>query len=107
MSRSTGIWLYAAAAAVALFELGVAWLSLHPNVNADYRAYYLDQTTTCLNEPATGDYVFGTEVMFRSGYEKLVQPVRVCGWEGPVGDGLHAVGESSRLRFALPSRLAD
>jgi len=105
MSRTTGTALYAVAAAVAMFELGVAWLSLHPDVSADYRAYYIDQTTTCLNEPVSGQYIFGTEVTFRSGYEKTVQPLKVCGWEGPVGDGLHAVGESARLRFALPPGL--
>jgi hypothetical protein len=103
LRRGQGPWLYAAAAVVALFELGVTWLALHPDVPADYRAYYLDQTTTCLNEPVNGSYSFGTEVTFRSSPDdRLIKPLRVCGWEGPVGDGLHAVGESARLRFALP-----
>lgn len=101
LSRPAGAALYAAAGLVALFELAVAWLSLHPHVPSDYRAYYIDQTTTCLNEPVSGAYAFGTRVSFRGDGAKLVKPLKVCGWEGPVGDGLHAVGESARLRFAL------
>ena len=38
--------LYGVAGLVALFELGVTWVALHPHVPADYRAYYLDRTTT-------------------------------------------------------------
>jgi hypothetical protein len=101
-------WLYAAAAIVALFELGVTWAALHPDVPADYRAYYLDRSTTCLDEPVNGSYSFGTEIAFRSSPDdRLIKPLRVCGWEGPVGDGLHAVGESARLRFAVPYNAAD
>jgi len=101
--RSLIPWLYAAAGLVALFELGVTWLALHPDVPPDYRAYYLDRSTTCLDEPVNGSYSFGTEITFRSSPDdRLIAPVRVCGWEGPVGDGLHAVGESARLRFAVP-----
>jgi hypothetical protein len=93
---------YGIAGLIAAFEIFVGWQALHPDVPANYRAYYLEQTTTCLDQPVSGDYAFGTEISFRSGSEKLVKPLKVCGWEGPVGDGLHAVGESSRLRFALP-----
>lgn len=101
LPRPNGTVLYAVAGLVALFELGVSWFALHPQVPADYRAYYLDQSTTCLNEPVSGAYAFGTRVSFRDDGAKLVKPLKVCGWEGPVGDGLHAVGESARLRFAL------
>lgn len=93
--------LYSLAALVALFELGMSWVALHPNVPADYRAYYIDATTTCLNQPVSGAYAQGTRIPFISGYEKLITPLRVCGWEGPAGDGLHAVGESARLRLKL------
>ena len=93
--------LYSLAALVALFELGVSWISLHPHVPADYRAYYLAQTTTCLNEPVSGAYSNGAEIPTISGYERLVANIRVCGFEGPVGDGLHLVGESGRLRFKM------
>ena len=93
--------LYGLAGLVALFELGVTWISLHPHVPPDYRAYYLDQSTTCLNEPVSGAYSNGAELPTVSGYERLVATIRVCGFEGPVGDGLHLVGESGRLRFKM------
>lgn len=94
--------LYGAAVLLAGFELFTAWQAIHPHVPDTYRAYFIDQSTTCLDQPVTGDYDFGTLVSFRSGGEKQMKPLRVCGFEGPVGNGLHAVGESSRLRFKLP-----
>ena len=100
-SRSRNPALYGLAVLLLCIEIGVLWLVLHPDVPASYRAYYIDQTTTCLDQPVSGAYAFGTNVSFRSD-GALSKPLRVCGWEGPVGDGLHAVGESARLRFALP-----
>ena len=95
--------LYGAAVLLAGFELFTAWQAIHPHVAPSYRAYFIDQTTTCLEQPVPGDYAFGTLISFRSGGEAQSRPVRVCGFEGPVGNGLHAVGESSRLRFKLPA----
>ena len=94
--------LYALAGAVAAFELATLWLSLHPNVNADYRAFYLDQTTTCMNQPVIGTYNLGKVISFLPGHYDEAIEVKVCGWEGPVGDGNHSVGELSRLRFTFP-----
>ena len=93
--------LYAIAGVVALFELGVTWVSLHPHVPADYRAYYLDRSTTCLDEPVPGTYLPGMTLKTVSGHESAVKDINVCGWEGPVGNGLHAVGEQSRLRLTV------
>lgn len=90
---------YGLVALVALFELAVFWLMLNPDVPADYRAYYIDRTTTCLNQPVPGTYALGSIIDFTSHGAAGAKPVRVCGWEGPVGDGTHAVGTSSRLRF--------
>lgn len=97
------ITLYAAAAAAVLFAACVAWLALHPNVPDTYRAYYIDHTTTCMDQPVSGDYAFGTTVSFRADGGPAHRTLRVCGWEGPAGDGLHAVGDSSRLRFDVPA----
>lgn len=94
---------YALAAILALFELAVLWQAVHPNVSADYRAYYIDRTTTCLPQPVTGAYVLGTELNFRSEGDET-RELRPCGWTGPVGDGTHSVGETSRLRFAVDAR---
>ena len=101
LPRPTGTVLYAIAGVVALFELGVTWVSLHPHVPADYRAYYLDRSTTCLNEPVPGTYMPGMTLKTVSGHEAAVKDINVCGWEGPVGNGLHAVGEQSRLRLTV------
>lgn len=105
-SRATRLVTYGAVALAIGFELIVLWLALHPQVPADYRAYYIDHSTTCLNQPVTGNYALGTTVSFRSDGRELAIPLRVCGWEGPAGDGTHAVGMTSRLRFALPPAFA-
>nr|WP_295883780.1 hypothetical protein [uncultured Devosia sp.] len=102
-SRPVTLIAYGVVALAIAFELVVAWFMLHPQVPADYRAYYIDRTTTCLNQPVSGDYALGTTVSFRSDGLELAKPLRVCGWEGPAGDGTHAVGTSSRLRFAIPA----
>lgn len=92
--------LYALAAAIALIEIAILWQALHPNVPDDFRAYYIDRTITCLPQPVTGDYVLGTEINFRSGGPNT-RELRPCGWDGPAGDGMHAIGTESRLRFAV------
>jgi hypothetical protein len=90
----------------------VLWWTIHPNVPKNYRAYYIDQTTTCMNQPVTGTYTLGTVVSFLPDGRDAAKPLKPCGWEGPVGDGTHAVGTSSRLRFswteptATPLRLS-
>jgi len=91
---------YALAALLALFELAVLWQALHPKVSEDYRAYYIERTTTCLPQPVTGDYVLGTELDFRSGGDNT-RELRPCGWDGPAGDGMHSIGQTSRLRLAV------
>lgn len=93
---------YGVVALAIAFELMVVWWMLHPQVPPDYRAYYIDHSTTCLNQPVSGDYALGTNVSFRSDGGEMAKPLRVCGWSGPAGDGTHAVGQTSRLRFALP-----
>ncbi|MBO9590069.1 hypothetical protein [Devosia sp.] len=94
---------YALAAILALFELAVLWQAIHPNVSDNYRAYYIDRTTTCLQQPVTGEYVLGTELNFRSEGDET-RELRPCGWTGPAGDGTHSVGETSRLRFAIDAK---
>lgn len=93
---------YSIVALAIAFELATLWLMLHPQVPSDYRAYYIDQTTTCLNQPVSGQYVLGQTVSFLPDGREAAKAVRVCGWDGPAGDGTHAVGLTSRLRFAVP-----
>lgn len=99
MSSPLRLGAYLLVGLVALFELGVVWLMLHPNVPPDYRAYYIDKTTTCLNQPVSGSYTLGTTVRFTPEDKDAAKLIRVCGLEGPTGDGNHAVGTSARLRF--------
>jgi len=99
--------LYALAGALALFELATLWAALNPTAPEAYRAYFIDKTTTCLNLPKPGTYALGSTVSFRSDGAALARDLRVCGWEGPAGDGTHSVGETSRLRFAVPPGVGD
>jgi hypothetical protein len=78
----------------------VLWWALHPTVPDNYRSYYIDQTTTCMDQPVAGTYTLGTVVSFLPDGAAAARPIKPCGWEGPAGDGTHAVGTSSRLRFA-------
>src|SRR5215217_2437428 len=77
-----------------------------PDVPEDYRAYYISKTTTCLNQPVSGQYAGGMVSFLPDGGD-AAKPIKVCGWEGPAGDGTHAVGTSARLRFALPQAVRN
>lgn len=99
MSSPLRLGAYLLVGLVALFELVVLWLMLHPNVTPDYRAYYIDKTTTCLNQPVAGTYTLGTVIPFTPEGRDAAKLIRVCGWERPTGDGTHTVGTSARLRF--------
>jgi hypothetical protein len=83
-------------------EIIVLVLALNPRVDADYRAYYIDRTTTCLNRDAVGSYTLGETVSFRRDGTKQAASIKVCGWSGPAGDGTHSLGETSRLRVTIP-----
>ena len=96
--RSAATGAYALAALLAGFELTVLWQALHPRVSDDYRAYYIDRTTTCLPQIVTGAYELGTTIDFRADGDET-RELRPCGWTGPYVTGLHSVGQSSRLRF--------
>lgn len=106
MSSPLRLGIYALVALFGVFELSVLWLIVHPDVPPNYRAYYIDRTTTCLDQPVSGAYAGGL-VSFRPDGFDQAKPLRVCGWEGPVGDGTHAVGTSARLRFVTGTAFAD
>ena len=97
--------LYTIVACLFVAELAVLWTALHPNVAPDYRAFYIDHTTTCLNRTVTsGAYSIGETVSFRPDGAAKARSLKVCGWSGAVGNGTHSLGEMSRLRFALDSQ---
>jgi hypothetical protein len=94
---------YTLAALLAGAELVVLGLALNPRVHPDYRAFYIDRTTTCLNRDLIGSFSLGETVSFRYlGLEpeqmKRAEGMKVCGWSGLAGDGTHSLGQTSRLR---------
>ena len=106
MSRPLRLAAYALVALLGAFELHTLWLILNPDVPADYDAYYISKTTTCLNQPVSGQYDGGVVSFLPDGVD-AAKPIKVCGWEGPAGDGTHAVGTSARLRFAITQPVRD
>lgn len=101
-TRPVALGFYALAALAAVFELGVLWLALHPDPPKDYADFFIYNRTTCLNQPKSGPYVMGTRMGFTSEtYSDAAAALRVCGWDGPAGDGLHSVGTTARLRLTF------
>ncbi len=93
---------YALVAALAGSETVILALALNPDVHPDYRAFYIDRTTTCLNRDTIGSYTPGQTISFRRDGRKQAASIKVCGWSGPAGDGTHSLGETSWLRLKLP-----
>jgi hypothetical protein len=100
--RTLSLGGYALAAVLAGSEIVILALALNPDVHADYRAFYIDRTTTCLNRDTVGSYTPGQTLSFRRDDRKQAASIKVCGWSGPAGDGTHSLGETSRLRLKLP-----
>jgi hypothetical protein len=96
--RSSRLLLYGVAGAIALAELAILALALRPEVHPDYRAFYIDQTTTCLPRDPGGAYALGETVAFLPG-KAAVKTLVGCGWDGPAGNGLHSVGMLSQLHL--------
>src|SRR5262249_54203710 len=46
-------------------------------------------------------YTLGSTVSFLPDDQAGARKLRVCGWDGPAGDGTHSVGTTSQLRFTL------
>ncbi|WP_353645473.1 hypothetical protein [Mesorhizobium sp. WSM2239] len=98
---------YVLAALLAGAEIFILGLALNPRVHPDYRAFYIDETTTCLNRDRIGGYRLGETVSFlhlgrQAERMKRAAGLKVCGWTGPTGDGTYSLGETSRLRVKIP-----
>jgi hypothetical protein len=103
---------YALAAMLAGAEIVIFGLALNPRVQPDYRAFYLDETTTCLNRDRIGSYGLGETISFlhlgkQAERMKRAGSMKVCGWTGPTGDGTYSLGETSRLRVKIPAIVGD
>lgn len=99
--RGVSLAAYGLAGALALAELGVLAVALSPDVSADYRAYYVDRSTTCLPRAASGAAIFGATARLLPG-EPVLDALVGCGWQGPAGNGLHSVGTRSQLHLRVP-----
>lgn len=99
LARPLKLAAYALTALLLAGYAVVLWWAAHPTVPQNYRAYYIDQSTTCMDQPVPGTYTLGTIVSYLPDGGAIAKPTKPCGWEGPVGDGTHAVGTSARLRF--------
>ena len=100
---------YSASCSSAAFELHVTWLALHPAVDADYRAYYIDQTTTCLDKPVSGTLHAGHDGVVpagRPGRRAALAGLRL-GWPGRRWHafGWHLVAAALRRSASRPGDL--
>jgi hypothetical protein len=75
-------------------------------VHPDYRAFYIDQTSTCLPRDPGGAYAPGETVAFLPGVAAL-KTIVGCGWDGPAGNGLHSVGVLSQLHLNAGTETAE
>ncbi|MEO6396298.1 MAG: hypothetical protein ABIO40_10365 [Devosia sp.] len=102
------IWHVVFIALFGAFELVVFWLALNPNVDAGYRAYYIDRTASCFpreDSLATGSYLLGEPVSFvpgRNGHDG--DTLRWCGFIAPDKQGIRSFGDYGilKLRFPVP-----
>jgi hypothetical protein len=110
--RAIFLGFYALAALLAGAEIVILGLALNPRVHPDYRAFYIDETATCLNRDRIGSYSLGETISFlhlgkQRERMKRADSMKVCGWTGPTGDGTHSLGETSRLRVKIPEIPGD
>jgi hypothetical protein len=110
--RAIFLGFYALAALLAGAEIVILGLALNPRAHPDYRAFYLDKTTTCLNRDRIGSYSLGETISFlhlgkQAERMKRAGSIKVCGWTGPTGDGTYSLGETSRLRIKIPAIPGD
>jgi hypothetical protein len=90
-------------AALALFEVGVVVLVLHPNVSDLYRAYYIQRSTSCWPRKITGVYQPNQLISFAFGVKGgSAEDVELCGWNLLEGMGTWTLGDDVRLRLGVP-----
>jgi len=99
-------WHLVVVALIVLFDLVVLYMVLKPNVTNDYRAYYIDRSSSCFpraDNVATGYYPLGQPISFvpdRSGF--LLDTVRWCGFMPPSNTGIRSFGDYGILRIRMP-----
>ena len=94
--------LWSAALLVGLAELAVAALALRPNVDARYRAYYIDHSSDCWPHQTDGRYALSTTLTFVRGPGIGYSRNKICGWFYTNARGTWSYGRLSLLRFVFP-----
>jgi hypothetical protein len=100
-------WHLLVVALIAIFDLGVLWMVLRPQVAQDYYDYYIDRSASCFPRITSSYYPLGQPVSFvpgRSGYK--LDTVRWCGFMPPSTTGIRSFGDYGilRLKFADPGQ---
>ena len=94
--------IYGLTAALAATELAIFSMALTPNVDATYRARYIDGTSQCWPLPVSGDYQLGSVLTAsKTNPSPGLSNVLVCGWLDPEVEGVWAFGTEARLRFVV------
>ena len=92
-------WHLIAVALIAIFDAAVLYMLLFPHVSDDYRAYYIDRSSSCFPRVITGYYPLGEPISFiqgRSGYKR--DSIRWCGFMPPTNTGVRSFGDYGIFR---------
>lgn len=98
-------WHLVVTALLAVFGGVVLYLIAHPRVADDYRAYYIDRTSSCFPRVTSSYYPLGAPVTFapgRNGYSR--DTLRWCGFMPAKTDGIKSFGDYGilKLKFKMP-----
>ena len=102
MTRWRPRWLWLAVVLVAGCEAFATSLVLHPNVDATYRAYYIDKSSDCWPHVTPAAYTLGQELTFIDGPGTRFDANKICGWFYPNDKGTWSYGSYSLLLFVYP-----
>jgi hypothetical protein len=96
--------LYAVAALIVAFEVGVLLTAVHPDVAEEYADYYISRSSDCWATAASGSIPLNVTLGLVGGpnpWPPVARHVLVCGWIGPLVVGTWSHGPTSRLRLRL------
>ncbi len=97
-----GLMLGAIGAIVA-FEIAVVAMMLAPQVEAQYRAVFIDRSSDCWPHPVSGVIEPNQMVsFFTTEADSPATHVLRCGWLAPEATGTWSLGTEARLLLSLP-----
>ena len=104
-SYTPRLWHLIATLLIVAFGAVVLYMVLNPRVADDYRAYYIDRSSSCFPRLISFYYPLGQPVTFvenRNGYRR--DSIRWCGFMPMKNDGIKSFGDYGilKLKFPLP-----